>query len=250
STHQDDFFILHETDHDTLLESMFKTELISLLCKRYEEMTRSKLALNFADILQLRVKKEGWGGGGTRTITFLRGQGDIAQFKPGGKALTISVGDGLPKNSKPTRKERFQNRGHRPAPNRPAPSPPGFQRNGAAHVYTEKTRTPTYSQARKQIRAPPTAAIPRQAAPRKSRAPSDHNMEFLNVPDQGVAGAQRRKSVSLRPPPGVGRPKPVVKPAGPRCRAIYQYIGQDVDELCFNVNDVIDILLEGELCDM
>ncbi|XP_069832748.1 unconventional myosin-If isoform X2 [Dendropsophus ebraccatus] len=244
STRQDDFFILHETDHDTLLESMFKTELISLLCKRYEEMTKSKLTLNFADTLQLRVKKEGWGGGGTRTITFLRGQGDVAQLKLGGKILTISIGDGLSKNSKPTRKARFQNHGHRPPPNRPAPAPPGFHRNGAAQFNTEKTRSPTYSQARKQPRAPPTAAIPRQTAARKSRAPSDHNMEFLNVPDQGVAGAQRRKSVTQRPPPAVGRPKPQARPACPRCRAIYQYIGQDVDELSFNVNDVIDILLE------
>ncbi|XP_040273711.1 unconventional myosin-If isoform X3 [Bufo bufo] len=244
STRQDDFLILHEADHDTLLESMFKTELISLLCKRYEEMTKRKLALNFTDTLQLRVKKEGWGGGGTRTITFLRGQGDISQLKPGAKTLTISVGDGLPKNSKPTRKERLQNCGHRQPPNRPAPSPPGFHRNGAAQLSAEKTRNPTYTQARKQTRAPPTAAIPRQTAIMKSRTPSDHNLEFLNVPDQGVAGAQRRKSVTQRPPPGVGRPKPQVKTGGPRCRAIYQYIGQDVDELSFNVNEVIDILLE------
>lgn len=31
----------------------------------------------------------------------------------------------------------------------------------------------------------------------------------------------------------------------PRCQALYQYIGQDVDELSFNVGDIIDILLEG-----
>ncbi|KAG8593994.1 hypothetical protein GDO81_001028 [Engystomops pustulosus] len=119
-----------------------------------------------------------------------------------------------------------------------------FHRNGTTQFNTEKKRSPTYSQAKKQTRAPPTAAIPRQTASKKSRTPSDHNMEFLNVPDQGVAGAQRRKSVTQRPPPAVGRPKPNVKPVEPRCRAIYQYIGQDVDELSFNVNDVIDILLE------
>lgn len=49
STRQDDFFILHENDADNFLESIFKTELISLLCKRFEELTRSKLPLSFKD---------------------------------------------------------------------------------------------------------------------------------------------------------------------------------------------------------
>lgn len=49
--------------------------------------------------LDFKVKKEGWGGGGTRTLIFQRGQGDLAQVKPGGKSLTISIGDGLPKTS-------------------------------------------------------------------------------------------------------------------------------------------------------
>ncbi|XP_073455276.1 unconventional myosin-If isoform X1 [Aquarana catesbeiana] len=244
STHQDDFFILQEAESDTLMESMFKTELISLMCKRYEELTRSKLTLNFADTLQLRVKKEGWGGGGTRSVSFFRGQGDIAQLKPGGKNLTISIGDGLPKNSKPTRKEIKQIRSQRPPPNRPAPAPPGSVRNGAPQFNSGHSRNPTYSQAKRQGRAPPSTALPRQSAPRKSRTPSDHNREFLNVPDQGVAGAQRRRSVTHRPPPGVGHPKPQARPVHPRCRAVYQYIGQDVDELSFNVNDVIDLLME------
>ncbi|XP_049664364.1 unconventional myosin-If isoform X5 [Accipiter gentilis] len=49
STRQDDFFILHENDADNFLESIFKTELISLLCKRYEELTHTKLCLSFKD---------------------------------------------------------------------------------------------------------------------------------------------------------------------------------------------------------
>lgn len=48
-----------------------------------------------------------------------------------------------------------------------------------------------------------------------------------------------------RPVPGVGRPKPQPRTHGPRCRALYQYVGQDVDELSFNVNEVIEILMEG-----
>ncbi|KAE8631923.1 hypothetical protein XENTR_v10001359 [Xenopus tropicalis] len=246
STRQDDFFILQEVDHDTLMESVFKTEFISLMCKRYEEITSRKLRLNFTDTLQLRVKKEGWGGGGTRNLQFIRGQGEIAVQKAGGKTLVISIGDGLPKNSKPTRKGAPQSRGHRAPPSRAAPPPPssGSFRNGAPQFPKGTSRNPSYAQVPRQPRAPPSAALPKQTAPRRSRVPSDHNMDFLNVPDQGVAGAQRRKSVTHRPPPAVGRPKPQSKPAGPRCKAIYQYIGQDVDELSFNVNEVIDIILE------
>ena len=56
---------------------------------------------------------------------------------------------------------------------------------------------------------------------------------------------QRKRSVGQRPVPGVGRHKPQPRVHGPRCRALYQYVGQDVDELSFNVNEVIEILMEG-----
>lgn len=54
STRQDDFFILHESQYDSLLESTFKTEFLSLLSKRYEEMTKRKLTISFADRYQNR----------------------------------------------------------------------------------------------------------------------------------------------------------------------------------------------------
>ncbi|NWY44937.1 MYO1F protein, partial [Sylvia atricapilla] len=247
STRQDDFFILHENNADNFLESIFKTELISLLCKRFEELTRSKLPLSFKDTLQFRVKKEGWGGGGTRNVTFIRGQGDVAALKAGGKTLTVSIGDGLPRNAKPTRKEAAQSRGgsRHPAPSRSAPAAPrGACRNGGAQISRGDGRAQrdTYKMPQKQTRGPPAAALPARHQP-KARPPSEHNMDFLNVPDQGVAGMQRRRSVSQRPPPA-RRPKAQPKAEGPRCQALYQYMGQDVDELSFNVGDVIDILME------
>uniref|UniRef100_A0A8C0VN86 Myosin IF n=2 Tax=Cyanistes caeruleus TaxID=156563 RepID=A0A8C0VN86_CYACU len=195
STRQDDFFILHENDADNFLESIFKTELISLLCKRFEELTRSKLPLSFKDTLQFRVKKEGWGGGGTRSVTFIRGQGDVAALKAGGKTLTVSIGDGLPRNAKPTRKGAAQGRGgdRRQAPSRSAPpAPRGACRNGGPQMPRGDAwaQRDTYKMPQKQTRGPPAAALPARPAGHqpKARPPSEHNMDFLNVPDQGVAG--------------------------------------------------------------
>lgn len=61
--------------------------------------------------LQFRVKKEGWGGGGTRNVTFIRGQGDVATLKAGGKTLMVSIGDGLPRNASECQGTRGWHRG-------------------------------------------------------------------------------------------------------------------------------------------
>ena len=58
--------------------------------------------------IQIAVKKEGWtnrmpgslGGGTTRTLNFIPGSGDLPILKPSGKQLNISVGPGLPKDSR------------------------------------------------------------------------------------------------------------------------------------------------------
>ncbi|KAM8746061.1 unconventional myosin-If isoform 1-T2 [Acanthopagrus schlegelii] len=243
STRQDDFFILHETQYDSLLESNFKTEFLSLLSKRYEEVNKRKLTISFTDRLEFRVKKEGWGGGGTRVVMVQRGQGDLAQLKPAGKTLTVTVGDGLPKSSKPTRKSAPQSRG-------------GGRNNyaGRAHQNGAATfsRAPpqqqseiTYSAPNKHGR-PPNTALPKLGSQRAPRVPAQNqhnqgNLDFLNVPDQGMSGKQRKRSISHRPPPA---PKPQPRPQGPRCRALYQYTGQDTDEISFDVNDVFDLVKE------
>lgn len=59
----------------------------------------ASLYLFVSNSIQFKIKKEGWGGGGSRNIVFSRGQGELVTMKPAGKALTITIGDGLPKNS-------------------------------------------------------------------------------------------------------------------------------------------------------
>uniref|UniRef100_A0A8C3AQG1 Osteoclast-stimulating factor 1 n=1 Tax=Cyclopterus lumpus TaxID=8103 RepID=A0A8C3AQG1_CYCLU len=213
STRQDDFFILHESQYDSLLESNFKTEFLSLLLKRCEDVTKRKLTISFTDRLEFRVKKEGWGGGGSRVVVFQRGQGDLAQLKPGGKTLAITVGDGLPKSST----ANFS---------RALPNQPSNVTNPFPHKHGR----------------PPSSAPPKLGSQRAPRVQAHYqanqgNMDFLNVPDQGMSGGMER--MITRPPPA---PKPRPQPQGPRCRAIYQYNGQDTDEISFEVNDVFDLL--------
>lgn len=66
-------------------------------------MNSSFFEKKFFSRLEYTVNKEknvlGRGGGGSRTIKFIRGQGDDAQLKPSGKNLIVTIGPGLPKDS-------------------------------------------------------------------------------------------------------------------------------------------------------
>ena len=53
--------------------------------------------------LEMKLKKENWGflsGGGSRQVEFVQGQGDMPVLKPSSKSLQVSVGPGLPKNTR------------------------------------------------------------------------------------------------------------------------------------------------------
>ena len=50
----------------------------------------------FSYSLTFTVKKEGFGGGGTRTIQFNQTHGNVAVLKPSGRTLNVSIGAGLP----------------------------------------------------------------------------------------------------------------------------------------------------------
>ncbi|XP_074510443.1 myosin IEb [Sebastes fasciatus] len=248
STLQDDFFIIHEEEYDSVLQSVFKTEFLSLLVKRYQEKTEKKLPLKFNNLLEFKVKKGGWGpfsSSGSRQIQFQAGQGDEAVLKPSGKVLQVAVGQGLPKNSRPTRKDKRKSRymGNQ--------APPTSQYNSAPHSRGGRAPRggPTSSRGSllRQQSSMEQPSLPRlQSQHRPNNQPAQHDMGFMNVPDQGAAGLQRRRSKEVKPLPGAGRPKPAPKPKprSPHCRALYAYDAQDTDELSFNADDVIEILTE------
>uniref|UniRef100_A0A8C8FTX6 Osteoclast-stimulating factor 1 n=1 Tax=Oncorhynchus tshawytscha TaxID=74940 RepID=A0A8C8FTX6_ONCTS len=230
STLQDDFFIIHEEQYDSVLQCIFKTEFLSLLYKRYDEKTQRKLPLKFNNLLEFKVKKGGWGpfsAAGSRQIQFQPGQGEEAVVKPSSKVLIVTIGPGLPKNSS--------------APRGRGRGGGGGQRGGPPSSRVSLLR-------RQSSMEQPT--LPRQQRSRQTNNRSNNQSQadtaFMNVPDQGVAGVHRRRSKEVKPSPGAGRPKPAPKPKprSPECRALYAYDAQDTDELSFNAEDVIEILTE------
>ncbi|XP_036394223.1 myosin IEb [Megalops cyprinoides] len=253
STLQDDFFIIHEEHYDSVLQCIFKTEFLSLLYKRYEEKTQKKLPLKFNNLLEFKVKKGGWGpfgAAGSRQIQFQAGQGDEVLLKPSGKVLIVSIGPGLPKNSRPTRRDNRKSKyfGNQ-TPNSGYHSQ-GNPRGGGRGGGDRQRGSQPSSRASllRQQSSMEQPSLPRHHGPRpvQNRNQPQMDMGFMNVPDQGVAGLHRRRSKEYKPPPGAGRPKPAPKPKprSPQCRALYAYDAQDTDELSFNADDIIDILTE------
>ncbi|NWU84683.1 MYO1E protein, partial [Onychorhynchus coronatus] len=251
STMQDDIFILHEQEYDSLLESVFKTEFLSLLSKRYEEKTQRKLPLKFSNTLEVKLKKESWGpwsSSGSRQVQFMQGQGDVALLKPSNKVLQISIGPGLPKNSRPTRRNLSQSREyfHRSQsqtyPMRAAPPPPVW--TVCVHTLFTSRSAAKWSNKSSPVHSPSSCARKSMGHSEKPISQQPESLDFLKVPDQGAAGVRRQ--TTNRPPPAGGRPKPQPKPKPqvPQCRALYAYDAQDTDELSFNANDVIEIIKE------
>uniref|UniRef100_A0A8D2LTN6 Myosin IE n=1 Tax=Varanus komodoensis TaxID=61221 RepID=A0A8D2LTN6_VARKO len=248
STMQDDLFVVHEQEYDSLLESVFKTEFLSLLSKRYEEKTQRRLPLKFSNTLDVKLKKESWGpwkAGGSRQVQFSQGQGDVAVLKPSNKVLQVSIGPGLPKNSRPTRRSTAQSRGWTSRtqghtyPLRAAPPPPGEW--GLVGGLLMRTAGQTVLQRAAPIMCPPWRgwlAPVMEVKLEPSMATKTHCFS--------VSLCSARRQTTSRPPPAGGRPKPQPKPKPqvPQCRALYAYDAQDTDELSFNANDLIDIIRE------
>ncbi|KAM9700192.1 unconventional myosin-Ie-like [Menidia menidia] len=241
STLQDDLFIVHQDSYDSVLQSVFKSEFLSLLVQRYSEQNRRPLPLKFNNLLEFKVKRGGWGpfsSSGSRQVQFQPGQGDQAVLKPSGKVLHVSIGPGLPKNSRPTRRDTRKSRygGNRPRA-QPGPAPAGRGAPGG--------RPSSRGSLLRQQSSMEQPTLPRQNRNQnqnQNRAGQNPDMGFMEVPEQGAAGLHRRRSQGTRPAPGGGGPKP--RPRSPACRALYAYDAQDTDELSFNAQDVIHILTE------
>lgn len=93
---------LHVKDnYDSLLVVVFKSEFLYLLNKRHEAVTGRPLCLRFTLGIEIKIKKEIWGGAGVRKVSFRAGPpGTVESTATSGKQLTVFVPPGLPKDSR------------------------------------------------------------------------------------------------------------------------------------------------------
>uniref|UniRef100_A0A8C9U5Z3 Osteoclast-stimulating factor 1 n=1 Tax=Scleropages formosus TaxID=113540 RepID=A0A8C9U5Z3_SCLFO len=247
STLQDDFLIVHEDEYDSMLQCVFKTEFLSLLCKRFEEKTHRKLPLMFHNQLEFKIRKVGWGpfgGISTRQVQFQVGQGDQPVLKATSKVLTVTIGPGLPKNSRPTRKDVRKSRHfEKQAPDMGQRSE--GSRGRMAHQQGAQSLSRRSLLCQQSSVDHPSLPRLRRSQPLQPQSQNQVDMGFLKVPDQGVARLHRRSTELKAVPPvtctkSVAKPKPQI----PQCRALWAYEAQDSDELSFNTADIIDVLAE------
>ncbi|ESN91739.1 hypothetical protein HELRODRAFT_165806 [Helobdella robusta] len=232
STRQDDFFILYTLDdYANLMECTFKTEMLSVLNKLSTAQGRGALKIHFNDSIEYVTKKDKFFGASKLTVKFSSGAGNMAVLKPSSKVLTVSIGPGLPKDSSI------------PAPvaHRNTPPPVSTPVNSNSKFLRQISVD-------KKVPHLPNTSL-QKAAKSKSRVNRpDEDKSYLQIPDPGVAGAQRLSGLnSNKPSPGGGKPKPKVKPPVENYQkytCLYAYDAQDTDELSFNPGDVIELIKE------
>ncbi|KAH7966753.1 hypothetical protein HPB49_019195 [Dermacentor silvarum] len=261
STRQDDFIVLQvKNEYDTFIESVFKTELLYTLDKKFREKCQRPLNLQFSDKLEYRVKKEGiFGGGSTKQVHVTQGQGDEVVLKVTAGVLTVSIGPGLPKNSRPS--ERTASSGPRPV--KVSTSRTQQPSGNKLKEHNGRGRTVTSAASARNPNAALAAAIgargasnalrhapnlPRTSHSQHKRVSTEGNgtSEYMRPPEAGMSGEKRNNSRKARPVPGGGKPKPPSRPkaAVPTCKALYAYDPQDTDELAVGEGDIIEILKE------
>jgi len=168
STLADDFFVIQvPAEYDNVLESVFKTEFVSLLKEKVREAGRD-LNVTFVDSLEFTVKKEGLGGGGKKSIKFTK---DSSVQVPTMAKGVVKVPPGLPKDSRNMPSAASQApRSAAPSGNRGPPRgpPPGQQQQQqqqqAYRPPPQQQQPPMFQAAPPQQQAafqPPQAGPPR-----------------------------------------------------------------------------------------
>ena len=167
------------------------------------------------------------------------------------KDATVSIGPGLANTTRPKTnivKKKTAKSTKKTVNNntlRKAPSP--SQSQGRV------PRSPTGPAPLHQPSSRPTVDLMKLRQNSIKREVGQVDTSVLNVPRGGASHTVRQsivsKESSRKPEPGNGRPRPAprtVRQSSPKVQALYDYEAQDVDELSFKEEDILELIREGE----
>jgi len=231
STRQDDFFVIFvKEEYPSILESVFKTEFLTVLSDKFAATTGQNVNINFKDQISYTAKKDNnkmkaWLGsmmGDERVLTFTNGQGDFATLTAKGKNLTIAIGNGLPMSSRPGAIPVRQQRQSFSQQKKPPRSKASQQ-----SLYTQ----PKQQSDRRQGSRPNLHKDGARSMSRNNLG-ANSSQDFMKVPSPNMS--VKRKG----PPP----PPPPKAPVLPQVRCLYDYQAQDAEELSFSAGDVLNLM--------
>ncbi|XP_040566099.1 unconventional myosin-Ie isoform X2 [Lepeophtheirus salmonis] len=251
STKQDDFVVLHvKNSYDSLLQIPFKTEFISIVNKTCKDKRTTELKLVFQDKIEFTAEKSRkFGGGKKRILSFKEGNINSSIISSPGSFINneirVEIGQGLPNTSRPSfdfvqklqnkkNSNNLHNRFKNVSSQRIVPPP-----MSSVPISQPKKRPAVTLRGPSVINTPEIQKIKKLAPPRRISKEPD-GFDVMAMPAGGVAKAYRESVLATstptstnRPVPGGGRPKPHIpqKPSLPKIKALYNYTGNENDEM-------------------
>ena len=227
-------------DFDSILETVLKTEFLTLLSEKYISLTNTQLKFAFERTITVTLKKEefDWRGGNTRTLQFntAGNVGESPILKPSGKSMSVTIGSGLPSSTRPSHQRLPVSKGGQRQIRAQATY---GQKLTSKQPAPERGRTPNKTGSfTRGGRLPSLHSKGAKGKARRDSSNTDYSKaEFMKTPNTGI-----------KKPPPKKRAKPPIasKPKLPMCRALYDYDATDTDELTFREGDLIEIVKKDE----